>query len=104
MNARNAPAKQASNRHVVDQLADVRAQIKALETREADLKTQVSKQMGSADSLGGDEFIALQVLSTRKGGIDDKKLAAAGINIDDYRKPDVTVLSIRIERRDLEAA
>jgi len=54
------------NRHIVDQLAEVRAQIKALEAREAELKTQISTAMGSANSLGGDEFIALQKLSTTR--------------------------------------
>lgn len=92
------------NRHIVDQLADVRAQIKDLEGREADLKKQISAKMGAADSLGGDEFIALQTLSTRKGGLDDKAMLAAGIDVDRYRRPDITVFSLRVERRASEAA
>ena len=92
------------NRHIVDQLADVRAQIKELEARETDLKTQISAAMGGSNSLGGDEFLALQKLSTRKGGIDDKAMIAAGIDVAKYRKPDVTVFSLTIERREVEAA
>ena len=94
----------AANRHIVDQLADVRAQIKALGEREDALKTEVSKQMGAANSLGGDEFIAIQSLSTRKGGIDDKKAKAAGVDLDRFRKPDVAVVTIRVERRANEEA
>lgn len=92
------------NRHIVDQLADVRAQIKELSAIEANLKAEVSRQMGEADSLGGMEFIACQSLSTRRGAIDDKRMKADGIDVDAYRKPDTTVLAIRIEPRAAEAA
>lgn len=92
------------NRHIVDQLADVRAQIKELSAVESELKAKVSSQMGDADSLGGDEHIASQSLSTRRGAIDDKRMKADGIDVDAYRKPDTTVLTIRIERRVSEAA
>lgn len=92
------------NRHIVDQLADVRAQIKDLKAREDDLKDQISTQMGNADSLGGDEFIAFQKVSQRKGAIDQKSLEAAGINVDDHRKPDSTVYTLTVERRAVEAA
>lgn len=103
MDNRGAPAKQA-NRHPVDQLADVRAQIKALQELEAVLKARVSADMGTADSLGGDEFIALQTLTTRKGAIDEKKALKAGVDLDDFRKPETVVHSLRIERREQEAA
>lgn len=92
------------NRHPVDQLADVRAQIKALQDQEADLKAQISAEMGSRDSLGGDEFIAFQTLQTRKGGIDEEKLKAAGIKVDLYRKPSSTAHVLRVERRAAEVA
>lgn len=92
------------NRHIVDQLADVRAQIKELEAREAALKSEISDAMGSANSLGGDEFLAFQKLSTRKGGIDDKAMTAAGIDVAKYRKPDIAVFSLVVERREVEAA
>lgn len=85
------------NRHIVDQLADVRAEIKVLETRETDLKAKISAAMGGSNSLGGDEFIALQKLSTRKGGIDDKAMKAAGIDVDKYRKPDIPALLAALE-------
>ena len=91
-----------SNRHPVDQLADIRAQKKALEEREAELKEVVSGLMGSADSLGGDEFIAMQTVTTRKGGIDEAALKKLGVVVP--RKPDVIVYSIRTERRASEAA
>lgn len=93
----------SGNRHVVDQLADIREQIKSLKAKEDELKDLISKEMGDADSLGGDEFIACQVLSTRKGGLDAKAMEADGIDVAKYRKADVTVYSLRIERREMEA-
>lgn len=93
-----------SNRHIVDQLADVRAQMKALKSREDALKAQVSKEMGDADSLGGDQFIARQTLSERAGAVDTSKMKKAGIDVDAYRKASVTVMTIRVEERVAEAA
>lgn len=87
------------NRHPVDQLADIRATIKVLEEREAELKTEVSDLMGSADVLGGDENIARQTVTERAGAIDTKAMAKDGIDIEKYRKPKVTVFSIRTEKR-----
>ena len=98
----NAPITETppqTNRHPVDELADVRAQIKELKDREDDLKVIISLDMGDGDSLGGDEYIATQTLSTRKGAIDEKALKAAGVNVSDFRKADVTVWSLRLERR-----
>lgn len=92
------------NRHPVDQLADVRAEIKKLQDREADLKAMISTEMGSRDSLGGDQYIASQVLQERKGAIDEKAMAAAGIDVDQYRKPKSTFIMIKVEPRAMEAA
>lgn len=88
------------NRHIVDQLADVREQIKQLEAHESDLKSQVSTVMGGADSLGGDEYIARQTISSRAGSIDAKALKSAGVDVDKYRKPGTTIFSIKVERRE----
>jgi hypothetical protein len=93
-----------SNRHPVDQLAEIRAQIKALQDHEAELKEEISSLMGSADSLGGAEFIAIQKVSTRKGAIDTKAMEKAGIDPDKFRKADVTVYQILVERREVEVA
>lgn len=95
-----------SNRHIVDQLADVRAKIKALQEHEKDLKEEVGRQMGAADSLGGDEFIASQAISERKGSIDEAKVARKlGVeNLDAFRKAPSTVVTIRVESRASEAA
>lgn len=94
----------SSNRHIVDQLADVRAAIKELQAREDELRTLVSVEMGDGDSLGGSEFIARQVLTKRAGSIDTKAAEAAGIDLSAYRKPDTIVYSIRCERRVSEVA
>ena len=100
MNAISMP-----NRHPVDQLADVRETIKTLQAREAELKDEIGKLMGKADSLGGDEWIARQSLQERKGSIDEARLKAAGIDADAFRKPPVTSIVLRVERRaELEAA
>lgn len=101
MNGIGAPGK---NRHPVDELADVREAKKSLEAREAELKAEISSLMGSADHFGGEEYIASQRVSTRKGGLDDKAMKAAGIDVDRFRKPDVTVYSLHVERREVEAA
>jgi hypothetical protein len=94
-----------TNLHPVDELAEVRAKIKFLTERESELKDIISKMMGpNADSLGGDEFIARQVLSERKGSLDEKAMKAAGIDTDKFRKHSVTIWSLRIERREMEAA
>lgn len=91
------------NRHAVDQLADVRAEIKILQTREKAIAAEISAMMGENDSLGGNQWIARQSVTKRKGSIDTKALEAAGIDVDQYRKPDTTVFSIRLEQREMEA-
>lgn len=87
----------SSNRHIVDQLADIRDVIKSLQIKEADLKDEVAKQMGKNDSLGGNEFIAYQTVNTRKGGIDEAELKRRGVDIP--RKPETVVYSLRLQRR-----
>lgn len=99
MNAISMP-----NRHPVDQLADVRETIKTLQAREAELKDEIGKLMGKADSLGGDEWIARQSLQERKGSIDEARLKAAGIDADAFRKPPVTSIVLRVERRAMPEA
>lgn len=84
-----------SNAHPVDQLVAIRAQIKALQELEATVKTEVSRLIGGAEVLAGDEWAAIQSLSTRKGGLDEKALKAAGIDTEAYRKDDIAVLTIR---------
>ena len=93
-----------SNRHPVDQLAAVRTTIKRLQDQEKTLKDQIGEAMGSADSLGGDEFIAFQKVSERKGAIDEKALAAVGIDVNAYRKPPVSVYTLTVEARAVEAS
>lgn len=102
MNSEALPVK-GTNRHPVDQLADVRAAIKSLQSQEAQLKDEISARMGAADSLGGDQFIALQKLQTRKGGLDEKKLAAKLGDLSAYRKPDSTFIVLSVEPRAMEA-
>lgn len=91
-----------NNRHPVDQLANVRATIKTLQEREAELKDQIGTMMGAADSLGGDEFIAIQKLKTRKGGLDAKKLEAKFGDLTAYRKKDTTFIELSVEARVME--
>jgi len=89
-----------SNRHPVDQLAMVREELKALKEREDVLRDQVARFMGNADSLGGDEWIARQAISERKGSIDEAALRAIGVEPDAYRKPKTTTYTIRTVRRE----
>ena len=93
-----------NNLHPVDQLAEVRNTVKALKARESELVEQISDMMGEADSLGGAEYIARQIVSTRKGALDTKLLEKAGVNVDAFRKPDTTVFQMRLDRREMEAA
>lgn len=94
------------NRHPIDRLADVRDQIKALEAEEAKLKAEISALMGSADSLGGDEYIARQSLQDRKGALDEKALCRKlnVENLDAYRKPSTTSMVLRLVSRVAEVA
>lgn len=92
------------NRHPVDQLADIRAQIKALQELETDLKAQISTEMGSRVSLGGDQFIARRVGRIRKGGLDEEAMKRRGIKVDNYRKPPVKYVVIEVEPRVMEVA
>lgn len=93
-----------TNRHPVDQLAQIRSTIKVLQDRESQLKEEIGSLMGSADSLGGDEFIAFQKLQQRKGGLDEKALKASGIDPDKFRKPASTFITLTIEPRVQEVA
>ena len=88
------------NRHSVDQLADVREQIKQLKKDEAAIVAEVSKAMEDADNLGGEEWIATQAMHARKGSLDIEAMKAAGIDVEKYRKPGSTVFQIRLERRE----
>lgn len=88
-----------ANRHVVDQLADVRDQLKAAGEREKELKAQVEKMLARKDSVRGDEFVAFPVPSHRKGGLDEVAMVADGINVEKYRKPGIDILSIRLTAR-----
>lgn len=92
------------NRHPVDRLADVRAEIKKLQDEETDLKAQITTEMGSADSLGGDQYIASQSLQERKGGLDETAMKAAGVDPEKYRKPKSTFIILKVEPRVMEAA
>jgi cell division protein FtsB len=67
----------SGNRHPVDRLADVRAEIKKLQDEETDLKEQIGKLMGSADSLGGDEFIAGRRCRSARAGSTKRRCAAS---------------------------
>lgn len=96
--------KSMGNRHIVDQLSDIRAQIKELKKDEAACVSKISQQMGDGDSLGGDQFIARQIISTRKGSVDTARLAADGIDVDAYRKPETIAYSLRLEARVREVA
>lgn len=87
-----------SNRHIVDELAEVRAQIKALADRETALKAEISAAMGTGDLLIGDDYAAVQKITSRKGAVDTAAMAKAGIDVEAYRRADVTVLSIVVER------
>lgn len=87
------------NRHPVDRLAEVRQQIKALQETESLLKDEVSSLMGDENILEGDDYVATQAVSTRKGGLDDKALRRDGIDPDKYRKADVLVYSVRVVER-----
>ena len=87
------------NRHPVDRLADVRTQIKVLEQEEADLKAQITTEMGSGDSLGGDEYIAFQSLQTRRGSLDEAKLRPLVGDLAAFRKPETTFIVLKVEPR-----
>lgn len=75
-----------TNRHIVDQLADVRFQRMALQDREAALRARINRAMEDRTELEGDEFIAFRTETRIPGTIDPKKLRAVGLNPDRFRK------------------
>lgn len=89
-----------NNRHPVDELGEVREEIKTLQAREKELKAVVAEEMGNTDSLGGDEWIARQKVTQRKGTWDEKRLKEAlGDMVERYRKEPTAVYSIETRRR-----
>jgi hypothetical protein len=89
----------ATNAHPVDQLADLRAQIAALKEREDALRGEISRMIGDGNSVEGDMFVAKQDITTRKGGLDEKALREAGVPVDEFRKPESVVVTIRTALR-----
>lgn len=87
------------NRHIVDQLADVRCQRMALQDREAALRARINRAMGDHTELEGDEFIAYRADVRIPGTIDPTKLRAIGLNADRFRKRGSTERRISIEPR-----
>jgi len=93
-----------TNAHPVDQLAQIRADIAALKTREDELRGEVSRLIGNGNIIEGDLFVAKQDMTTRKGSLDEKALRAAGIDTDAFRKPEAVVITIRTTLRTALAA
>jgi cell pole-organizing protein PopZ len=101
-----------SNRHPVDQLAEVRAQIKALQSREDDLKEQVltrltdNPQRGETQTVDGDDFVAA-VSCVERETLDRKAVERAlGVKFAKCLKKSTSV-TIRVSPRahlDQEAA
>lgn len=87
------------NRHIVDQLADLRFRRKSLEEEEAKLRFRVLTAMGENDELVGDEFVAFRENLRMPGAIDPAKLRAAGINPERYRKRGYDIRKVVIEPR-----
>lgn len=99
-----APFK-GDNRHPVDRLGEVRQLIKEAKEVEAALKEEVGALMGSGDSVGGDEYIASQRLSERRGSYDEKRLKAyIGDAVESFRKPPTVVVTIATNLRSEVAA
>lgn len=90
------------NRHIVDELGDLREQKKALEKREKQLRQEIVEQMDGqgGDSLGGDQYIVRRKMVTRRGAVDTKRMMIEkSIDPDDYRKPDTQTMQLDIEER-----
>ena len=103
MNTTSLPGA-SQNRHIVDQLADVHEHIRILEERESQLRAEIMVLMGPANSMGGDEYIASIKATSRKGGLDEAAMKAAGIDTDRFRKPSSSVTTLRLERRSMDVA
>ncbi|MBB4004444.1 hypothetical protein [Aurantimonas endophytica] len=94
----------ATNRHPVDELADIREQKKALAAREDELKTVIF-DMASDDrhAVGGDQYVAsIKAIETKR--LDRKAVEKVmGCAIERCLKSSTT-LRIDIEPRAAEAA
>lgn len=60
--------------HPVDELKQVRDQLKSLEEKEQLLKKTVLASMGNGSTLAGEKFIAVKKLVDRKGGLDEDRI------------------------------
>lgn len=84
----------------VDKLGEIRERIKQFQAEEKALKAIVQDTLGPDDRLLGFEFLAIQTIAERKGAVDERRVAdALGVeNLDDYRKPATTVITVKTER------
>ena len=84
---------------VVDRLGHCRAVIRELQEIEKQLKVDVGIEMGSHDRVVGHEYLAIQSISERKGGIDEAAIMAAldVDTLDGFRKPATAIVTIRTE-------
>ena len=89
-----------TNRHAVDQLADVRAEIKALETREKELRDAL---LAPGADLSGDEFYG-RVTNAVSNRLDMALLErTVGKAVVDACKKPSTTTTLRLIRRGEEA-
>lgn len=83
--------------HPVDRLKEVRDQIKTLQKEEESLVKAISLIMGNADICYGELLMAKQIVQNRKGSIDPLAIKLKGFDPDSFRKPGITVYSLKIE-------
>lgn len=76
----------------LERLAQLKEQAKDIADEIKHLETSIKAQMGDAEAItAGGKTLVTWKSQTRKGGIDQKALAAAaGLDLEDYRKPSTT--------------
>lgn len=82
----------------VDRLRVIRAQIKELEAEAKHLTDGLQLELGDAEALTVDGRVLVTWKSqTRRGAVDTKALAKAGIDVDEYRKPSTTTRTFLVK-------
>lgn len=86
----------------VDELVRVREKIADLKKREKTLVMEISKNMENQGCVFGFYNLAKEIVQTRLGPIDPKALELKGLKVENFRKPSVTVYSLKTEPIEFE--
>lgn len=83
----------------LERLRTLRAEAKDLEAEAEDIEDSIKLELGDAEALvdeAGRPLVTWKT-ATRKGSIDKKAMTAAGLDVDEYRKPSSTYRTFTVK-------